>query len=200
MAASEVISAKPVGAHEGYFYEITATGDQLEGGATDPTYATGHLIPCLQSLAWGREIVESELEGNDDVCDVWIRTKQGTFELGMGGLDMIAYDRLLGVTSADFGAGNNSYIDIGLDDIPEYFGLICRAVNSSGGDTHIQIFRAKAKDGPGGSFEQGSHYAESWSGVAHQSYYGDRVLIRVINHETAAAIPATWPGNTPYQS
>lgn len=189
----------PFGAHEGRIFPITATGDHLSGGSTDPTYGTGRLVACLEGLGWGRELINAELEGNDTVCDVYVKTKKVTFELSMGGLDIEQWEVLMGATAQDFGAGDNTYIDITEDDVPEEFGLIIASRNSRGGDTHFIIFRAKALEGPGGENVQGAHYEEAWSGDGLRSYYGDGVFIRVIHHAAATAIPATWPGNTPYE-
>lgn len=198
MAVTGINWQAPFGAHEGRLYKITATGDKLSGGSTDPTYASGQLIACLESLAWGREMINAELEGNDTVCDVFVKTKKATFELGLGGLDIEQWETLMGATAADFGAGDDTYIDISEDDVPAEFGLIIAARNSRGGDTHVIIWRAKALEGPGGEFAQGAHYEESWSGDGLTSYYGDGKFVRVIHHEAATAVPATWPGTTPY--
>lgn len=188
--------AAPFGCNQGRMYKITATGDRLTADTTDPTYATGRLISCIQSLAWDFERTYVEQEGNDTVCDVRSFVKNLTFELGMGGLDLDLYATMLGVTATDFADG--SYIDINKDDIAGEFGLIGRAKNSAGGDTHIVLFRCMQSEGPGNGFEQGSHHDESWSGIVRESYYGDGVFARVIHHTAAEEIPATWPGNAAY--
>ena len=171
--------AAPFGANQGRIYKITATGDRLTADTTDPTYATGDLISCLQSLAWDFEMINVEQEGNDSVCDIFSKTKNLTFELGIGGLDLDLYETFLGATVTDFADG--TYIDINKDDIRGEFGIIC-----------------KAQEGPGNGFEQGSHHDESWSGIARESYYGDGLFARVIHHTAAESVPATWPGNAAY--
>lgn len=188
----------PFGANQGRLYAITDVGNRLSGGVTDPTYADGLLIACLESLAWGREMIQAEMEGNDTVCDVFVKTKKATFELGLGGLDLNLWEILMGGTAADFGGGTDSYIDITEDDIPGEFGLIVRALNSNGGDTHFIIWRAKANDGPGGELGQGAHYEESWSGDGLRSYYGSGAFVRVMHHDVAVDVPEVWPGTTPY--
>lgn len=198
MAVTGINWQAPFGAYEGRLYKITATGDQLSGGSTDPTYANGLLIACLETLTWGRELINAELEGNDTVCDVYVKTKKATFELGMGGLDIEQWEILMGATAQDFGGGDDTYIDITENDVPAEFGLIVAARNSQGGDTHFVIMRAKAVDGPGGELAQGAHYEESWGGDGLRSYYGDGVFVRVIHHEAATAVPAVWPGNAAY--
>lgn len=188
--------AAPFGANQGRIYKITATGDRLTADTTDPTYANGDLIACLQSLGWDFEMINVEQEGNDTVCDVFSKTKNLTFELGIGGLDLDLYETFLGVTATDFGDG--SYVDITKDDVRGEFGIIVKAINSSGGDTHIVLFRCTAQEGPGNGFEQGGHHDESWSGIARESYYGDGVFARIIHHTTAESVPAVWPGNAAY--
>jgi len=199
MAVTGINWQAPFGAHEGRLYKITDPGNRLSGGVTDPTYEDGRLIACLETLNWGREIINAELEGNDTVCDVYVKSKKATFELGLGGLDINQWELLIGATPQDFGAGDNTYIDIGEDDVPAEFGLIIAARNSRGGDTHVIIFRAKATDGPGGEFAQGAHYEESWSGDGLRSYYGNGAFVRLIHHEVAMEVPEVWPGNTPYE-
>lgn len=189
-------SAAPFGCNQGRIYKITATGDRLTADTTDPTYATGDLIACIQTFNWSPEITTVRQEGNDSICNVFSKTMNLTFELGIGGLDMDLYETLLGVTVTDFADG--TYLDITKDDIPAEFGCIVRALNASSGDTHIQLFRCKAEEGPGGGHEQGSAHDETWSGLALESYYGDGVFARIIHHTTAEVVPATWPGNTAY--
>lgn len=196
MSVSNNPWSKPVGANQGRIYPITATGDVLTGGVTDPTYGTSLLIGCLQTFQWDRDVLVVETEGNDTICDVFKKTRKLTFELGLSGVDLNLYEQFTGDTAVDFAGG--SYIDLLTDSIPGEFGIIVRALNSAGGDTHIILWRAGANEGPGNGFEQGSAHDESWSGDALVSYYGDGSFGRIINHEVLIDVPAVWPGTTPY--
>lgn len=188
--------SKPVGCNQGRIYPITATGNRLEGGVTDPTYGTSQLIGCLQNFQFDREVLVVEIEGNDTICDVFSKTTKLTFELGVSGIDLNLMATLTGDTATDFVGG--SYIDLLSESVPGEFGVIVRALNTRGGDSHIVLYRARANEGPGAGFEQGSEHAQSWSGDALVSYYGDGAFGRIINHTAQTAVPSTWPGTTAY--
>lgn len=196
MTVSTAPWSKPVGCNQGRIYPISSTGDRLTGGVTDPVYGTSQLIGCLQTFDWDREVLVVEIEGNDTICDVFSKTTKLTFELGLSGVDLNLMEVFTGDTAVDFAGG--SYIDLLSESIPGEFGVIVRALNTRGGDTHIVLWRARANEGPGAGFEQGSEHAQTWSGDALVSYYGDGSFGRIINHTTLTAVPSVWPGTTPY--
>lgn len=192
MAAATVIYAAPFGTDQGVMFKITAIGTLISGSSTPPTYAAGSVFQCIQSLQWGRELVEAQLEGGNTVCDDYSALKNLTFTLGIGGLDLNKWETFLGATASDLASGG-SFVDHGFSDVGAEFGLIVRAPNSSGGDTHWAIFRCKVKEGPGGELSQGNHYAEEWSGIGLKDYYNLNKGIRAIHHTVLTAIPTTWP-------
>lgn len=187
--------AKPFGVADIQIYELTAPAT--------PTYADGVDIPCIQSVTFGREVLSAKLEGDDSVCDIIAVNKNLTFEFTSGGVALDIWAILLNESDpTDSGTTPNevTYLDITDDPTTREFAWIAQSTNSSGGDTHLQMFRCTALEGPDTELASEAHATATWSGEGIQSPHGGSIFLRIMNHETATPIPAAWPAETVYTS
>lgn len=186
---------KPFGCAGLELYELT--------DAATPTYADAVDVPCIQSVTFGREIANAKLRGDDSVCDVIAVNKNLTFEFTSGGVALDIWAILLNEADpTDYGTGDNEATYLDLTDSPttREFGWIAQATNSSGGDTHLQMFRCTSLEGPDPEFADESHATSTFSGEGIQSPHGGSIFLRIMNHKTATPIPTAWPAETAYTS
>lgn len=166
---------------------------------TSGSYGTAVDLPASRVFSYTPDIATENLEGDDQIVASHSQDRGGTWDLESGGIPIAGWEVLTGATASDSGTTPNevTYMDITTSLSRPYFGVIGRAISDEGGDTHVQIWKAKCTDGPSGSFSGGSFHLVSASGVYVPDSSGN--IIRLMNHETKVAIPSTWP-TEPYTS
>jgi len=169
-----------------------------------PTYGSGVDMPAAATMEVSGTFSEVIAEGDDVIVTQHALPNGAEWTLEAStGLSLPVLEVLLGGTASDSGSTPNevSYWDFTGDNEVPWFGFIGKAIDSeTGGDTHCQVFKAKVTSGPGGAFAYNSFKPINWSGRALGGPYTGSPIFRVLNHETATDIPASWPDADPYTS
>ncbi len=155
---------------------------------TDLPATTQQDLPQAMTLEFTPRFQTGELLGDDSMAAVVSRLIALDWSLSAGGLDLDAAAIMLGYTVASSGSTPNQQDTLDLDaDCMPYFQIYGKALGDDcKDDLHALIYKAKVTSWSG-KLENGAFLITECSGVAIDD--GSHGVIRLIQHETAAAVP-----------
>lgn len=123
------------------------TADPKSGS---PTYSTGIEVPTIQNVALKPDVLAKELYGSGAVQARASKLRQIMVTVDYGILDLDAIALINGSTVTDAGStpSRTSQLDITVNDIPPYFKLEFRILQTDlvGGSVSVQLHKCKMSD------------------------------------------------------
>ena len=147
-------------------------------------------LPAAQTLTFNPRINSAELSGDDKIAAVSSRVVALDWELEAGGIDLDAYAIITGYTVASSGTTPSQQDELQFDGAKclPYFSIFGKALGSDcTDDIHVLIYKAKCTQMEG-QLKDGEFFITKCKGVAIDG--GTHGIVEIIQHETAASLPA----------
>lgn len=158
---------------------------------TDIAGATQVDLPAARVFSFKPVFTTNELRGDDQVVSVASRMSKAEWELEAGGIDLDALAIITGWTVTESGSTPNQQEELQFDggDCNPYFKVYGKALGDDcDDDIHVLLYKVKLLD-MDGKLQDGEFFLTSCSGVAVDD--GTNGVIKIIQHETATALPTT---------
>ena len=148
-------------------------------------------LPAAGVFAFKPVFTTNELRGDDQIVSVASRMSKAEWELEAGGIDLDALAIITGWSVSSSGSTPNQQETLQFDggDCNPYFKVYGRALGDiCTDDIHVLLHKVKLLD-MDGRLEDGEFFLTKCSGVAVDD--GSNGVIKIIQHETAEALPST---------
>ena len=148
-------------------------------------------LPNERTLSFNERLVSGELRGSGKTVAVVAEVDAVEFELEAGGISLEAYALMSGRTLVASGTTPNLVNTMtaeGAERYP-YFKIYGKSLGDGDDDVHVKLYKCKLTEGLQGSLQDGEFFVTQCNGVCIDD--GTNGIYDFIQHETAAALPAT---------
>jgi len=148
-------------------------------------------LPSARVFAFKPVMVNAELSGDDQVVAVASRMAKAEWELEAGGIDLDALAVITGWSVTASGSTPNQQETFQMDggDCLPWFKVYGKSLGDDcTDDIHVLLYKVKCIDMEG-NLQDGEFFLTKCSGVAVDD--GTNGIIKIIQHETAAALPTS---------